>query len=113
MPRPGRIGRLTLVLVAVMELGLSIKALKPVDQVTAVATCHLVFSLLWLGLGGWVIPYYSVSYFSVLYPRPRTLSGRSALELLPLHIMEMTEYHGFMVCGPWVPCSRQSLGTSD
>jgi hypothetical protein len=54
IPRTGRIGGVTLVLVAVMELGLSITYLKPAEQVTPGAACQLVFSLLGLGLGEWV-----------------------------------------------------------
>jgi hypothetical protein len=53
-PRLGRIRGLTLVLVAVMELGLSITALKLANKITTVAACHLVFSFLGLRLGGWV-----------------------------------------------------------
>jgi hypothetical protein len=45
-----------------------------------------------------------------------TLSGGSALEPVPLQTVEMAEVHGLiygMICGPWIPCSCQSLGTSD
>jgi hypothetical protein len=108
--------RWTLALVDVMELGLSITALKPVDQVTAGATCHLVFSFLELGLGEWVELYHSLSHLPVMCPRPRTLSVNSALELMPLQTVEMAEGHGFlcsMICGPSLPCSCQSLGNSD
>jgi hypothetical protein len=40
----------------------------------------------------------------------------AALELPPVHTMEMAENHGFlcsMICGVRVPYSHQFLGTSD
>jgi hypothetical protein len=76
----------------------------------------LVFSFLGLGLGRRVKPYHPNMYLPVMCSRPRTLSGSSALELMPLQTVDMAEDHGFlcsMICGPWVPCTQQSLGISD
>jgi hypothetical protein len=52
--RLDRIRELTLALMAGMEVGLSITALKPIHQDTADAACLLVFSFLGLWLDGWV-----------------------------------------------------------
>jgi hypothetical protein len=82
--RLGRNRCLTLALVAVLDLGLSTTALNLADQVTTGAIYHMVFSFLGLGLGGWVSANHSVSYLLLTYPRPRTLSGSSESELMPL-----------------------------
>jgi hypothetical protein len=72
--------------------------------------CHLSFGLHFLRLGGWMglsQSFYQLPTFDL--SGNTTLSGSSALELMPLQTVEMAEDHGFlcsMTCGPWFPASN-------
>jgi hypothetical protein len=92
-----------------MELGFCITAMKLADQVTTVAACLLVLSFLGLWLEGWFQGNHSVSYLLFICPRPRTLPGSSALDVMPLQTVEMAEVYGFlcsMIHGPSFPAPK-------
>jgi hypothetical protein len=79
-----------------IELGVSITALKPVGHVIGAAACHLFFSFLGLGLGGGFETYHFGSHLLVMCSRPRTPSGSSSFELMPLQTVEMAEVMGLV-----------------